>query len=344
MTRNDPSRLNVQQTLGGAWADSFGAGVPTIQISGHTGWRPTFGSGDGGTRFQELYDQVYLQWHERRAAAIQSGIDPDLVKLVFADALDDFTVVVAPMNFTLRRSRSRPLLYQYQINLTVVGEDVDGGLLGGLGGLLDGGILESVGLESLIQSVNRITQAINDVQRWIDRNLVAPVKSFMNQTARLYGAVRGAIAAIDGVAGSLISIAQMTAQAGINLFRTFAAVASIPSLAKARLMQIAGAYTNIWCVLWNALRQQIYYPDYSPLFGASNCSSTSGGRPISVLSGENPFYSVVPTRAPLPVTLTEPAQSSLRVLASNDPVLAPLSTAEISNAVINVAEGMAVAA
>lgn len=350
LTRNDPSRLNVQQTLGGAWADNFGPGIATIQINGHTGWRPTYGSGDGEARFQQLQDQVFTQWHARRAAAVKAGLDPDLVKLVFADSLDGTTDVVAPMTFTLRRSRSRPLLMQYQINMTVLGNSLDGGglfgsideLLGSLGAGAD--VMQAAGLDSLTASINEITGDINDAHKWLDHTLVAPVKEFMGQTARLYGAVRGAISAADGIAGSLISVAQMTAQAGINIFRTAAAIANIPSMAKARLMQVAGSYTNIWCVLHNALRQQVYYPDYSPLFGASNCSSTSGGRPISVLSGQNPFYSVVPTSGPLPVTLTATAQSSLRTLAANDPVLAPLSTADLSSAVKTITDGLAVAA
>src|SRR3546814_18018503 len=98
----------------------------------------------------------------------------------------------------------------------------------------------------------------------------------MDQTARLYGAVRGAIAALDGIAGSLISVAQMTAQAGVNLFRTVAAVANLPSQIRSRLMQVAGAYSNIYCVLRNALRQQLFYEDYNPLFGASNRSAERG--------------------------------------------------------------------
>lgn len=109
-------------------------------------------------------------------------------------------------------------------------------------------------------------------------------------------------------------------------------------------MQVAGAYSNIYCVLRNALRQQIYYEDYNPLFGASNCSSTSGGRPISSLSGQNPFYSVVPTQRPLPVAVNGSAQDGLRTLANNDPVLSPLPTASLRSAVTDVAEGMQVAA
>jgi hypothetical protein len=347
LVRSDSSRLNVQQTLGGAWADAFGPGIPTITISGHTGWRRTMGSADDGeARFHALKDQVFDQWHARRRDAVQAGRDPDLVQLIFADALDRITVVVAPVSFTLRRSKSRPLLFQYQINLTVLDQNVGQAsfLQFGGGGLLNTDVLESLGLDSLTASINEITGAINQVQHWVDRTIASPVQAFMNQTARLYGAVRGAVAAVDGVAGSLIRVAQMTAQAGVNLFRTVAAVANIPNQIRSRLMQIAGAYSNIFCVLRNALRQQLFYEDYDPLFGASNCSSTSGGRPISVLAGQNPFYAVVPTQRPLPVSINGSAQSALRTLALTDPVLSPLPTASIRSAVTDIASGMVVSA
>lgn len=346
LTRSDPSRMSVQQTLGGAWGDNFGPGVPQISISGSTGWRRGVSDGlDGADRFKQLYDQVYAVWHQRRKAAITAGKDPDKVQLVFADALDNFAVVVAPNSFVLRRSRSRPLLSQYQIAMTVLDQNIDQAAYLQFGGSqVDAAIKQSTGLDSLTDSINSLTADIQSISSAIDRTLVAPVQSFMNQTARLYGAVRGAIAAGDGIAGQLISIAQMTARAGINVFRTFAAVASIPTQAKALLMQVVGSYTNIWCVLNNALNQQIYYPDYSPLFGASNCSSTSGGRPISILSGQNPFYSVVPTQQPLPVQISQTAQNSLSVLASNDPVLSPMSTSSIGSSLTQVMNGMSIAA
>lgn len=346
LTRGDPSRLNVQQTLGGAWGDNFGPGVPTINISGHTGWRPAAGTGeDGMARFHSLKNLVFDQWHTLRANAVQTGRDPDLVQLIFADALDEFTVVVAPGQFVLRRSRSRPLLFQYQIHMFVLDQNVDAmRYVSALGLGVNASILQQTGLESLTASVNEITGQINNVRGWIDSTLVKPVQSFMNQTARLYGAVRGMIASANGVAGSLISVAQMSAQAGINLFRTVAAVESIPQQVKADLMAVGGAYSNIYCVLHNALRQQIYYEDYDPLFGSSNCSSTAGGRPISSLAGTNPFYSAVPTLQPLPVSLTSSAQSGLSTLAANDPVLSPLSTPALRAAVSDIASGMAVAA
>ena len=353
LTRADPSRLSVQQTLGPSpWADNFGPGITQINISGHTGWRRTEGSdGDGGERFQRLYDSVYKQWHAKRKAAAAAGDDPDRVQLIFSDVLDDISVVVAPTNFTLRRSRSRPLLFQYQIALTVIDPNVGqywqmGGALGYLtraGAAAGGGLLESLGLESLTASVNRITAMIGQARQFINSTILGPITKFMGQTARLYGAVRGAISAGLQTAGALIRVAQTITQAGVNIFRTLAAVASIPSLAKSMLMQVAGAYSNILCVLRNALRQKKYVQDYSDLYGSSNCSSTAGGRPISRLAGVNPFYNVVPTGGALPVSVSKSAQQSLVSLANADPVLAPMSVSTLGATVSQVTNGLVIA-
>jgi hypothetical protein len=345
LTRTDPSRINVQQTLGGAWADSFGAGLPQITISGHTGWRRRPSSDqDGVDRFLELKDQVFDQWHQRRDAATLRGTDPNNVRLVFSDALDDFTVVVAPMSFVLRRSKSRPLLCQYQIVMVVI--DGDPGIEREDDAVMDSAadpaMLQGLGLTSLTASVASITAQIGNVQKMVNGSLVAPVQAFMGQTAQLYGQVRAAITAGSQLAGSLISVAQMTAQAGVNIFRSIAAVASIPQIAKAQLMSVASAYSNISCVLNNALHQQIYFQDYSAVYGASNCSSTSGGRPISSLAGVNPFYSAVPTPIALPINLTQDAQTAFRTFASADNVLAPISPAALTSGLSSIASGFSI--
>lgn len=117
LNRTEPSRLSTIQTLGGAWADNFGRGIGTVTIAGHTGWGQG-GRPNGLGVFLALHDLVYTRWHAARAAAVDAGRDPDSVKLIFADALDEFVWVVAPQVFTLRRNKSRPLLSQYNIVLT----------------------------------------------------------------------------------------------------------------------------------------------------------------------------------------------------------------------------------
>lgn len=349
LTRTDPSRMNVQQTLGGAWADNFGPGLSTISISGHTGWSRRIVGGnelDGGERFLQLREQVFTRWHEARRAAARDGTDPDLVRLIFADSLNQFAGIVAPISFTLRRSKSRPLLCQYQIALTVLSFDIDQNPLAhqstGLVGPIDNRALEQSGLDSLIASIDKITAYARDISTYIDRTFAAPVRAFMDQTARLYRHVNAAIVAVDDIAGSLISVARLTAQAGVNIFRTIKAIGSFPEQARARLMQVASAYSNIFCVLNNAVNQQEYYPDYNPLFGSANCSSTSGGSPLSPLSGVNPWFLYTPDNRALPVTVDTSAQTSLRMLASSDVVLAPMTGPALGAAISTATAGISV--
>ena len=119
----EPSRTSVQQTLGGAWCDTFGPGVPTIVISGHTGWRkagPLTEIKDWESRFIQLHDTVYKKWHELIAAQVGLNKAPGTIKLYFVDVLDQRSVVVAPNSFVLKRSKNRPLLMQYNLSLTVL--------------------------------------------------------------------------------------------------------------------------------------------------------------------------------------------------------------------------------
>lgn len=346
LTRVDSSRLTTQQTLGGAWVDNFGPGIPSLNISGHTGWRRRFGvddERDGQERFKYLFENVFTRWHKLRNDAMKAGDNPDKVRLVFADALDQFAVVVAPVSFTLKRSKSRPLLCQYQIALTVVSQDIDELSYLRFGkDITDKKALEELGLDSLTASVNRLTEYLKDVQQFVDRSLVAPVRDFLGKTIKLYSAVRTAIRTADEIAGSLVAVARMTAQAGMNIFRTIGAIANVPAMVRSRLMGLASEYSNIFCVLKNAVQQQKYLPDYNPLFGSSNCSSTNGGRPLSPLGDVNPFYLYAPSNRSLPVTVTSSGQAGLTTMAMTDVVLAPMSMASLSGALSQITGGLSV--
>jgi hypothetical protein len=350
LSRTDTSRISVQQTLGGAWADNFGAGIPTISISGHTGWKPAATGNDtkdGAERFQWLFENVFEKWHSLRGDAVKAGKNPDLVKLVYADSLDSIVSVVAPMSFALRRSKSRPLLFQFQIALTVLSDDIDALdylTFNSPDPTSDKQALQSAGLDSMVASISQLTSYQQDIQNYIVSTLVAPARYYLQQSVALYNAVNTAVENNDQIASQLIAAARMTAQAGLNVFRTLAAAESASSQVKARLMEVAGAFSNIFCVLGNALLQQQYYPDYDPLFGSSNCSSTSGGRPLSPLSGVNPFYLYSPTSQALPVTLSDSARNTMQTLASNDVVQAPLSQSSIQASLSVIQSGFTVSA
>lgn len=118
----EPTRLTVQNTLGGAWADHWDRAVATIRLSGHTGWRPPGnGGGAGGeAAFITLRDTVFEQWNTRRTEIARGGGDPNVVRLDFVDALDLRSALVAPNLFQLKRNKNSPLLQRYHIELLVL--------------------------------------------------------------------------------------------------------------------------------------------------------------------------------------------------------------------------------
>jgi hypothetical protein len=349
LVRNDPSRMAVQQTLDGAWADNFGPGITSIQISGTTGWRRTQTTDelDGGERFAQLFDHVFTRWHQLQKDAAQAGRNPNLVQLVFADALDGFALVVAPTNFVLRRSKSRPLLCQFQIALTVLSPHVDPdpaahsstSFIGPLG---NSQATEQAGLASISASIAKLRDYATSINNIVDRTMLAPARDFLGKTARVYELTRQAISAGDSIAASLILFSRLTAQSGINVFRTLAAAAGLPGRVRAQLMEIGAAYSNVFCVLSNAVQQQQFYPDYNPLFGSSNCSSTNGGRPLSPLANQNPWESYTPQNLALPVTALPTSTASMKAIASSDVVLAPMSSSALHDALSTVTSGLAV--
>jgi hypothetical protein len=345
LTRSDSSRLSPQQTLGDTiWMDNFGPGMPTINISGHTGWRPAVDyARDGVERFAQLKKQVFTQWHASRQTAIKAGLDPDEnVQLQFVDQLDQFACVVAPQSFVLRRSRSRPLLMQYQIAMIVVNDKV--ALPAASTFVVSAAQKKATGLAALANSINAIAAKIASVSAFINSAIAVPIAAFMRQTAALFSAVMNAINSVVGVTDSLIAVAALAAQCAVNVFRTLAAIAGLPNLIKQQIMELAAEFSNVLCVIENVFAQQLLYPDYDPLFGASNCSSTSGGRPPTALAGLNPFQYTNPQVTSDAVTATTQAQTVMRQVTAIDVVRSPLTLAQIGSMTGVIAAGILVSA
>jgi hypothetical protein len=339
LTRTDVSRLTVQQTLGGAWADDFGHGLTTINIAGHTGWRGA-GGYDGMQLFGLLKKQVFDDWHNRRNDARAAGVDPAGVQLVFADALDSTTDVVAPMNFVLRRSKSRPLLMQFQISM--ISLDLPKPATSFIGDFDSS--LQALGLESLSNSVGSITMAQDAVGSFTPAGLVASVKDFMSTSVAAFNKVISAINSATGV-GQILGTAQALAQCGQNAFHSIMAIANLPANIAAQVMAVAGWYSNVFCVLKNAINTRRIFPNFAALFGASNCSSTSGGGPAStyMLAGKNPFYDVIGNVGQPPISVTTQAQIALQRVNNTDHVLSPMSGSVLASNLTTISNGVVVA-
>jgi hypothetical protein len=352
LTRTEPSRATVHQTMGRdvtGWVDEFGAGLPSVSISGTTGWRYREGVNmDGEGSFMALNKLVVEDYHRAKQTAIDVGLDPAKVKLIFVDMLDDFTWSVVPTQFQLRRSKSRPLLYQYQIQLQAVDVNIDTPLIA----LPVKGSLES-GLDALDRVIVALGNLVGTIDAVVGRALkmvnaaLAPigviVKKFVALSTAVFSlanaAVRGAKNLVVGAANNVIGIARDLATVGQNIFRTFNAIANLPGDIKGTLIRVASAFNEVRCIFANSLRSRQTYQNYTGLYGASNCSSTTGGRQDSPYANMNAFSLMQPE--PNAASLNTEALSSVRSLSQMDPVLAPMPIPEVGRNVQNVVTGLA---
>lgn len=351
LTRSEPARATVHQTLGtgGAtgWVDHFGEGLPVVNISGTTGWHynPALGR-DGFQSFEALNELVAHRYPQFRQDAIDSGRNPDGVKLIFVDLLDNFTYPVVPTQFVLRRSKSRPLLYQYNISLQATSTSIDapllalpemGSVFGGLGAL--GRVMSD-----LERFTAQVDGWVSEALSFVDRGL-APVSGLVKQFVTTANGVlnkvdvlvRGAGNLITGAANRVIAIASDLAGVGVRVFRTISSIANLPSMLKANLGRVAGAFNEVVCIFSNSLRPSKMYEDYDGLWGASNCSSTTGGRMPSRYADSNVFELMSDRPAS---AYSSAALSSVAAVKNSDPVLAPMPVPEMARHLGNIVSGV----
>lgn len=355
LTRTDTSRLSVAQTMDGAWADCWGEGLPSAQISGTSGWgqndRP---SGEG--QFKLLFDTVFTKWHADRAAQVKKGGDPDKVRLLFADSLDSFVWVIAPQQFLLRRSKSRPLLSQYQISFVQTSTEVDSTLKA----IAESdAVKQAKGLDSLDQALTKIKSFIADLKTGVLGTIIDGIKTGI-------GTVRKAVAAFAQMTYDALTLVKTTISSGRNLFgdipadlmniggnlsraaanilHTYRSIVDLPLIAQAKFARAASAFENAYCILSNLLSARHFLPDYNTLYGSANCSSTAGGYAISRYDTENPFpaLTALPQGQGQAPWYTGTGLSSLNTLAGADTVLYPQSAADILRHMNNVNSGMGI--
>lgn len=354
LTRTESTRATVHQTLGrepSGWVDFFGEGLPSVTIAGHTGWRASAGGAglDGFGSFEALNQLVQHDFAAAKQNAINRGADPGSVKLIFVDMLDNFVWSVTPQQFVLRRSKSRPLLYQYNIALQAISTRIDNPLmvvpfLGSITGGLDALGRVIAGIEGFASS---IIGMVNRAVSFVDSGLMyvsGIVHRFTTEANRVLGAVNGVVGSVTGgftrLANRAIEIAYDLASVGRNTFRTLSNIRNLPSDLRTELGRVSSAFNEVACIFKNSLRPRKTYDNYDGLYGASNCSSTTGGRPASQYASSNPFSLLQPERDP--VTLSSAAQSSMVVMKRSDPVLAPMTLPEMARHLELITDGVTI--
>lgn len=336
-----PSRMTVNQTLGGAWADVFGEGLEEGNFAGTTGWRASNWDTGGVERMTNLKQFVYNDWHAKRGAAIAKGDDPGKVKLMLIDSLNQYARIIAPRYFELKRSRSRPLLAQYRFSFVAINKDLTGqSLISDDLGILTDAVSW---IDSLSTSINNITSYVKSAYAWIDKTIVKPLKAFVATTQRLLTSVQNFVAAGTSVARQLAGVTRLATQAALNIWRSLSIVANLPTTAKGLLMAISGEYSNCLCLLRNAKLTESTYENYEDVYGASNCSSTTGGSAISPYSSATTnTMSYIVTNEAATVSVTQAASTQLNYLASKDLVFDSLSSSQISSSLSSINSSLSV--
>ena len=66
----------------------------------------------------DFIDRYFLERQKKQDA----GLDPNDVKLVILNNVDDLAYQIVPQSFRLMRSKTKPLLYQYDFTAVIVGD------------------------------------------------------------------------------------------------------------------------------------------------------------------------------------------------------------------------------
>lgn len=345
LTRSEPARITTHNTLGGAYADEFGIGLPDISISGVTGWRGN-SDGDGEAQFRRLQG-LFASWYAERAQLVARHQDPSSVELALVDALDEINDIVVPIEFQLERRKQRPLLIQYRIRLTAMGAvgaapagsaDSIMGAISGLSGRVKSAV-DSLG--GVIDQRGQLAKAIGGFGDTVG-DLADAGEEFLDKTQGVLDAVTEGVDKVTGIIDDTIrpvyELSVAIEQAGRNVFSAIDTVLRFPQNVAAEIGAVAQNFQSAYCTLRNTFDLDRYAFDISPLFGASNCSSTGGGRAASSLLSENPFERLSGGVSPSVVS-TQSARA-IQVARGIDPVSAALPPSVAAGLLRDMASGI----
>lgn len=346
-----PSRSAVVQTLGGAVIDDFGLGLPIISIRGTTGWgrRSEVDPVDGFSSFQDLFSNIYRAYHEIRGTVRDEGRNPDAITLLVIDEVNfgesDKVKTSLPVfschftNFRLSRSKSRPLLFQYDLTLTVVDTDanekttaaqdeiaaslrqLEGRDADKIGLLLDAFASNKAKIADLPNSaglsVGNIT--VGDIANTIRNGYDAATKVLQNIEdikGGVTSAVQNVTSQIARVQGAIVKVTRAV-QENFLLNQTAEVVGEINRL-------LESAYT-----LQCALKRVSFgspLPRITALNGAGTCSSSVGTAPSEFANEENTFNRIAggETQGIIDIVTVNPTgDTALENIEGFDPVLEP---------------------
>jgi hypothetical protein len=317
LVQTEPARISVTQTKGGMFVDSFGVGIKTIVIAGNTGYQAKkgpevgtpAGSLSGANQFFELR-KMYRNW-------LKASSDPNEYALLkFYNWADSEAYEVVITQFTLNRAVGRPLLYQYNIQMTCI-EDLMQSQPTPADPVTDA--LSTGILGKVIAALNSINNAIMTVDSYVVKGM-----TFFSTLSQSYVAAQTVVDSVNNLSNDISMFV-----AGVTNFITtpFDLVAqtitSIGDFASSlcSLSVVPGAVVrslrDIACAL-KSLPLSIFSGFTNPyLFeGASNCGTTLGIPTAPVANTDNSFSATA--QLPPQVTSSQAFDTVVSPLTLND--------------------------
>jgi len=115
MSMDETPRNAVIQTLGGAYVTDFGQGIPSVTMSGITGYHARQNAvgvqADGYTEWKAFRDKLYRYYVTSKSTQIE---------LYWFNWEDGEYYKVIPQPLRLTRSKTEPLLYRYEFRFVCI--------------------------------------------------------------------------------------------------------------------------------------------------------------------------------------------------------------------------------
>lgn len=112
---DEPARVNITQTLGGAYVTDFGQGLFGVTIAGTTGYKKRANTEgyitDGYEEFKNLRNKLYRNYIAEN--------DPRL-SMYWYDWENEDYYEIQPQNFRIMRNKAEPLLFRYEFKFTCI--------------------------------------------------------------------------------------------------------------------------------------------------------------------------------------------------------------------------------
>ncbi len=350
-----PSRTTVIQTLGGAVIDTFGAGIPTITLTGTTGWNRRDIQTDGFSAFRALYE--FYRFYQNELINPVNNNSKEQVYCVFDDGPSglDFEVHLQDLKFP--RTKQRPLLFPFTLTMKVL--DGDRGLSSGDPDTFDDYVVFFTGgrfrnlltartaeirakLDALGQGLNvtptgfqQIAQVGKDVLDTVD-NLVSIGEDSLGLVQDSANFITQRLRRVSRAVVGVSRILQTTVNLPSNIATQFISAVNVGML----------AFNDINCLLQDFDNSRALRPKVRLITGGDSCAAIIGADTPSTtaLSGANSFEDLSSGGAPPEildsVSLDGAAVDSLILLESVDPVLEDFGSVDPLTELTNIVDGL----